>query len=191
MSRYFDAAFKELMYWEGGARFHEVNGDPGGATKYGISLRFLKGLPREAADFDNDGHITHHDIASLTEDKARGLYLKHFWIHYQLGNFESEPVAIKLLNLFVNMRGRVAGRAVQRALGSCGVRGIKEDGYLGPISQAEVNQVTCSPSLTAMFLAALRAQQEGVYRLIVAHNASLEKFLKGWIRRARDDKHHG
>lgn len=191
MSRYFDAAFKDLMYWEGGGRFHKVAGDSGGATKYGVSLRFLKGLPLEAADYDRDGHITEDDIAVLDEERAKRLYLKHFWSHYQLGVYDSEPVAIKLLNIFVNMRGRVAGRTAQRALGCCGVRGVEEDGYLGPISQAKINQVTCSPSLTAMFLAALRAQQEGVYRLICAHNPNNNKFLGGWVRRARDDKHNG
>ncbi|KZZ71502.1 hypothetical protein A3765_28420 [Oleiphilus sp. HI0130] len=186
---HFDAAFKDLMYWEGGANYHEVNGDAGGATKYGISLRFLKGLPVEASDIDGDGHVTKNDIALLCKDKARSFYLKHFWIHYQLGNFENPQVASKLFNMFVNMRGRVAGRAAQRALACCGVFGVKEDGYLGPISQAEINQVTCSPSLVAMFLASLRAQQEGVYRLIVAHNPSQEKFLNGWVRRARDERH--
>ena len=187
MSRYFDAAFKDLMPWEG-YRLHDVNGDFGGATKFGISLRFMKNLPLEISDIDRDGHVTPLDVAALTIDQARAYYLKYFWIHYQLGNFESEAVAIKLLNIFVNMRGRVAGRTAQRALASCGVRDVKEDGYLGPISQAEINAVSCSPSLTAMFLSALRAQQEGVYRLIVAHNPTQRKFLSGWIRRARDQK---
>lgn len=188
MSHFFDAAFNNLMRWEGGGEYHKVLGDAGGATKYGVSLRFLKSLPPEASDINGDGHVTEDDIRSLTEDRARGFYLKHFWLHYQLGAFESEPVAIKLLNIFVNMRGRVAGRVAQRAIGCCGVHGIKEDGYLGPISQAEINQITCSPSLTAMYLAALRAQQESIYRLIVAHNPLQRKFLEGWIRRARDDR---
>lgn len=186
---HFDEAFKELMYWEGGDKYHEVEGDAGGATKYGVSLRFLKGLPVEASDIDGDGHVTKDDIRLLSKERAKGFYFNHFWRHYKLCNIENAQVASKLFNMFVNMRGRVAGRAAQRALGCCGVRGIEEDGYLGPISQAEINQVTCSSSLVAMFLAALRAQQEGVYRLIVAHNPSQEKFLKGWVRRARDQRY--
>lgn len=189
MQRYFDAAFDNAMYWEGGGRHHRVVGDLGGDTKFGISLRFMENLPLAVADIDRDGHVDALDIKALSEEQAKGFYLKHFWIHYQLGNIKSEMVAIKLFNMFINMRGRVAGRAAQRALACCGVRGVVEDGYLGPISQGEINSVSCSPSLTAMYLAALRAQQEGIYRLIVANNPSQEKFLNGWVRRARDERY--
>ena len=189
MSRFFDSAFKQLMYWEGGGRFHKVSGDTGGATKYGISLRFLKNLPLDESDIDSDGHVTERDIAQLTEEKARAFYLKHFWIHYQLGYVEREVIAIKLLNIFVNMRGRTSGRVAQRALASCHIHDVKEDGYLGPLSFAAINEATCSPSLTAMYLCSLRAHQEGIYRLIVANNPKQEKFLSGWLRRARDQKY--
>ena len=188
MSRFFDSAFSQLMYWEGGNKFHEVEGDSGGATKYGISLRFLKRLPLEESDIDGDGHVTANDIRSLDEKTVRAFYLKHFWIHYQLGYIENESIAIKLLNIYVNMRGRAAGRVAQRALASCQVHDVKEDGYLGPLSFSAINELTCSPSLTAMYLAALRAHQEGVYRLIVANNSSQDKFLNGWLRRARDQR---
>lgn len=188
MSRFFDSAFNQLMYWEGGGKFHNVDGDAGGATNYGISLRFLKNLPLDQSDIDGDGHVTENDIRALTEEKARGFYLKHFWLHYQLGNIESEHIAIKLLNIYVNMRGRTAGRVAQRALHSCHVHSVKEDGYLGPLSFAAINEATCSPSLTAMYLCSLRAHQEGIYRLIVANNPAQEKFLNGWLRRARDQK---
>lgn len=186
MSRYFDEAFEELMLWEGGSRFHKVLGDQGGATKYGISLRFLKGLPPEVSDIDRDGHITEMDIAALTAEEAKGFCYKYFWAHYQLGVYNSPAVATKLLNILFNMRSRVAGRVAQRALACCKVDGIIEDGILGPRSQAAINQVSCDTSLTAMFLSTLRAQQEGVYRLIVAHNPLQHKFLEGWVRRARD-----
>lgn len=187
-SHYFDAAFKELMYWEGGARFHINKGDLGGATKYGISLRFLQNLPLEVSDIDRDGHVTKEDINALTEKQAKAFYRKHFWLHYQLNAFENEQVGIKLLNIFVNMRGRVAGRVAQRAIACCGVTKIKEDGYLGPISQSLINELTCSPDLLAMYLAAIRSQQEAVYRLIAAKNPTQNRFLSGWIRRARDRK---
>ncbi len=176
------------MYWEGGALFHAVLGDAGGATKYGISLRFLKNLPLDESDIDQSGHVTSRDIKELTEEKAKAFYRKHFWLHYQLGEIEREPVSTKLLNIFVNMRGRTAGRVAQRALASCGIHDVKEDGYLGPLSFAGINEITCSDALTAMYLAALRAQQEAIYRLICANNPTQTKFLNGWLRRARDNR---
>lgn len=188
-SHHFEVAFKDLMRWEGGGKYHKVNGDSGGATKYGISLRFLKGLPLDVSDINKSGHVTEDDIKALTEDTAKAFYRKYFWLHYQLGAIEHPVVATKLLNIFVNMRGRVAGRVAQRALISCKVEGIKEDGYIGPISQAGINEITCDDSLTAMYLAALRAHQEGIYRLIVSENPSQEIFLNGWLRRARDERY--
>lgn len=188
MTYFFDSAFKELMYWEGGGKFHQIPGDAGGATKYGISLRFIKNLPLDESDINHDGHVTDSDIESLNEATAKAFYRKHFWLHYQLGNIEQEQVATKILSIYVNMRGRVAGRVVQRALASCRIDDVKEDGYVGPLTQSAINEITCDLSLTAMFLAALRAQQESIYRLIVANNPSQRKFLNGWLRRARDKR---
>ena len=188
MNHFFDIAFFKLMYWEGHAHYTDDKDDAGGATKFGISLRFLKSLPLDEADIDRDGHVTANDIKSLTDFTAKAFYRKYFWLHYQLGNIEREPVATKLLNIFVNMRGLTAARVAQRALASCGIHDVKEDGYLGPLSFAAINEITCSDSLTAMYLAALRAHQEAIYRLICAENPTQNKFLAGWIRRARDQK---
>lgn len=189
MTKYFDAAWHDLQYWEGYGKFHRVPGDPGGATKWGTSLRFIANLPLDEADIDGDGHVTERDIAVLTEDQAKAFCRKHFWLHYQLGAIESLPVATKLLNMFFNMRGRTAGRVAQRALASCGIHDVAEDGYIGPLTQAAINDLCCAPDLVALYLVALRAQQEGVYRLIVANMPELRKFLAGWLRRARDHKH--
>ena len=189
MGFFFDSAFKNLMYWEGGDKYHEIKGDSGGATKYGISLRFIKNLPLDDSDINHDGHVTALDIEALDESTSKAFYRKYFWFHYQLGNIETEQVASKIFTIFVNMRGRTAAKVVQRALASCKVRGIKEDGRLGPLSFAAINEVTCDCSLTAMYLTALRAHQESVYRLIAARNSTQTKFLNGWIKRARDEKY--
>jgi hypothetical protein len=59
----FEMAWRKTMTWEGGDRLHTVPGDPGGATKYGISQRA----------FPNT------DIPSLTERKAQMLARLHYW----------------------------------------------------------------------------------------------------------------
>lgn len=188
MQEHFESAFQSLMYWEGGGQYHIVKGDRGLATKYGISLRFLKGLPLEAADIDRNGHVTKEDIEALTKDNARSFYARYFWYHYGIDRIESAGVSSKLLNIFVNMRGRVAGRVAQRALGSVGVKGIVEDGIVGPITRNYINEITARHSGGKNYLTALRSHQEGVYRLIAAHDKTQIKFLPGWVRRARDQK---
>ena len=188
MNQYFDAAFYDLMFWEGGDNVTSDEVDAGGTTKYGISLRFIKNIPLSESDIDGDGHVTERDIRSLTSETAKAFYRKYFWLHYQLGNIDSEPVAVKLLNIFVNMRGRSAGRIAQRALKACGVFDVKEDGYLGPLSFDAINELTVSNSLVAMYLAAIRSEQAGFYRLVVQHDQSQKKFLTGWLNRAYDQK---
>ena len=56
----FQAFFDNLMIDEGGKvtgdQARKIN-DSGGATKFGISLRFLQGLGIEAGDINHDGVI--------------------------------------------------------------------------------------------------------------------------------------
>ncbi len=187
MSKVFDAAFNYAMRLEGGAIYHEIKGDQGGATKYGISLRFLKGLGVDEADIDGDGHVSRQDIKALDEQTAKFFYLRYFWLYYQLGDIENPQAAIKLFSIYINMRGKTATLVAQRALSSCRVPGIIEDGYIGPITIAAINEICCCDHLTAVYLVALRSHQEAVYRLIAAKNPSQTKFLNGWINRARDN----
>ena len=68
---HFDTAIKKVLKHEGGYVDHK--NDPGGATKYGISLRFIKQSNTDL-DLDNDGDIDADDIKEMTEDKAKEIY---------------------------------------------------------------------------------------------------------------------
>ena len=75
----FESAIKQTLIHEGG--YNEVKGDAGGATNFGISLRFLKGLDDnlDLADINNDGKIDSLDIKNLTEEHAKKIYFEEFW----------------------------------------------------------------------------------------------------------------
>lgn len=60
-------AFAFAMRWEGGGKFHEVPGDPGGPTKWGVSLAAHPELGRQG-------------IIDLTEEQARAIFLKDYWL---------------------------------------------------------------------------------------------------------------
>lgn len=60
---------KDIIRIEGGYVDHP--NDPGGATKYGISLRFYKKEINELADKET--------IFALTKDQAYRIYKKHFY----------------------------------------------------------------------------------------------------------------
>jgi hypothetical protein len=56
----FERAMSFTGKWEGG--FVNDPKDPGGATKYGISLRFLRDLAPELGDVDGDGDVDADDV---------------------------------------------------------------------------------------------------------------------------------
>lgn len=92
---------------EGGGKFHKVAGDPGGATKWGISLRFLKGLDRFA---------TEASIKALTYEDAYKLYVANFWLQIQ-GPSLPPVVAAIVLDEAINQGVAAARRDLRTALG--------------------------------------------------------------------------
>lgn len=69
----FEEALENTLAFEGG--FNDVKGDKGGATKYGISLNFLKS---EKIDIDGDKDTDADDIRLLDRVKVTKLYKEHF-----------------------------------------------------------------------------------------------------------------
>ena len=77
---YFLKCFDFTIKNEGG--YNEIRFDNGGATNYGVSLRFLKDLYENGTiwvDLNNDGKIDSKDIQKLSLDNARKLYYINFY----------------------------------------------------------------------------------------------------------------
>lgn len=166
---------REVLLHEGGYVDDPV--DPGGATNWGISLRFLQGLDLREADINRDGDVDAADIRALTREQAKLLYFRHFWQAGRYGELPDGP-SEKVFDLAVNMGPRQAHRLVQRALRACG-RHVADDGVLGPISRGAI---TVAPP--DMLLAATRSEAAGFYRSLIAGNARLARFQAGWLNRA-------
>lgn len=177
MSR-FSKAIKKVLEHEG--YYSEHPNDPGGATKYGISLRFLKQLGIEEADVDNDGLITFKDIQALTKDRAIRFYKLNFWDRY---NYDELPPQIgeKAFDISVNMGPKKAHICLQRAVRAISGLHLKEDGIVGPKTKAAIQG---APS--QCLLAAFKSEVAGHYRFLAKRNTQLDVFLKGWLNRAYD-----
>lgn len=157
----FDAALAEVLRDEGGYVNDPV--DPGGETKYGISKRAYPDL----------------DIANLTQDQAAAIYRRDWWDRYSFGRLPA-VLAIKVLDMAVNMGAHRAVTLLQRALGDCG-HPIADDGALGPIT------IACANSLDPnTVLVALRVQAQRYYVDLVEADPDDMKFLHGWIKRAME-----
>lgn len=165
-------------------RFVNDINDPGGATNYGISLRFLLKAGVIYGDLNDDGKVDINDIREMTVPQATILYDKFFWSpnHYSL--IYDQAVATKLLSLAVNMGDSMAHKCLQRALRSVTGKIILDDGILGAITMKEAfeaNPITLLP--------AMKSEAAGYYRSIKFVNPAQDasKYLKGWLNRAYSD----
>lgn len=156
--------------------------DPGGATKYGVSLRLLRKL---GYDIDRDGDVDIDDVRALTKDGAAHVYWNVFWRSYYDPPMPNKPglidvqVATKVFDTAVNMGHPRAHRILQRSANACGYS-LDVDGDLGKLTLAAVND--CAPR---ELLLEMCFQQINEYATIIKSNNDLEEFRRGWYNRAR------
>ncbi|TCS62570.1 putative peptidoglycan binding protein [Varunaivibrio sulfuroxidans] len=179
----FTAAVETVLKHEGG--FSADPNDPGGATHYGISLRYLLSIHAVDTDgdgfsdfdFDRDGDIDAHDIRAMTRGAAIEIYRDHFWTPNGYGDLPPF-VGPKVFDLAVNMGPRQAHKLLQRAARACEAN-LTDDGVLGPKTRAAIAGL---PPMQVV--AATRSEAAGFYRTLIAEKPKLEIYRTGWLRRA-------
>ena len=171
-----EEALPIILANEGG--FVSNPNDPGGATKYGISLRFLRELGHAVGDVDGDGDVDADDIRKLSPKKAAELYRREFWDALGLGHLNHQGVATKIFDLAVNMGKVPAVRILQRALIKMG-NPLVTDGVMGPATLAAANL-----SLPGILLEQIRATAKARYAELIENNPKLAAFRRGWYNRA-------
>jgi len=171
---HFDTAIKKVLKHEGGYVDHKNDG--GMATKYGISLRFIRQSNTDL-DLDGDGDIDADDIKKLTVEKAEEIYREKFWNPYNYDIITDPDVATKIFDITVNAGPRQSHKLVQRA---CNTRhkDLDVDGLLGTQSLRAINQIGKD------LLPEICKVQADFYKSLVEKKPELKVFLKGWLRRA-------
>lgn len=198
ISARFDAAFRRLIRLEGGDVNHPA--DRGGATAYGISLRFLLAEGRIDAnrdgvadfDLDMDGDIDGADIRQLKPEHARALYHRCFWQRLD-GDSYPAPLGEALFDQAVNgglgTACKLLQSAINRAATVSDLRSIPlaVDGVIGKRTRAQLDSLLKRPDGgMRSIISAYRAAAADRYRAIVARDASQVVFLRGWLRRASE-----
>ena len=167
-------ALNIIMEHEGG--YSNDKNDPGGVTKYGISLRYLKD---QGIDIDGDHDSDCDDIKNMTKQNASDIYKKYWWDKYKYNAIQNLTVATKIFDLSVNMGASAAHKIVQNAINDLITKPIAVDGILGNKTRDFLNSLPEEDLMDNIrSLAAKR------YEYIAAKNPKLKVFLKGWLHRA-------
>lgn len=111
---------------EGGAKFSNDPRDPGGPTKYGVSLKHCRD---QIGDLDHDGDIDADDVLLLTEADARRIFGKGYFTPMR-GDDLPAPIALMAVDFAYNSGRHAATLAMQR------VMGCHTDGIIGPATTA-------------------------------------------------------
>lgn len=177
----FELAIPIVLKHEG--IFSDNPNDPGGATKYGVSLRWLKSLGDNdgvlQGDLDWDGDVDINDIKNMTLAQATELYRVQWWDKYRYGLIKDQALATKVFDAAVNMGEVQAHKLLQRACWSIdGYGQIEDDGILGKKTLDFIN--TSTPPVISPY----KSEIAGFYRALVALKPSRGEFINGWLRRA-------
>lgn len=175
----FEPAVKVVLKHEGG--YVNNPNDPGGATNFGISLRFLADHPEEG-DFNHDGHVDAEDIRNMTPEQAMEVYKNEWWNKFNYGSIIDQTLATKVFDMSVNMGAKRAHIIVQTALNSAFGLKLSVDGVLGSATYSVINNCTDDTEQTLM--TAICDEQWGFYQRLIEQKPSLSVFAKGWKNRA-------
>jgi lysozyme family protein len=162
MSTAFHSSLPFVLQWEGGFVNHPA--DPGGATNKGVTQKVYDGWRARQGQ-------PPRTVRLIEEAEVHAIYHADYWIPPRCDVLERQLDLVQF-DTAVNMGVGRAVRLLQKAAG-CDV-----DGAFGPGTQQAVEACTPGDLLTGYCDA-----REAYYRLLVARNAKLGVFLKGWLNR--------
>lgn len=174
---------KQIVAREGG--YVNDPADPGGATKYGVTLGTLQRL---GLDLTHDGRVTEADVRALTRAKAEEIFVKHY---FEAPGLAGLPVPLQpsVFDMYVNS-GANAVRVLQRLLIDMG-HDLEVDGVLGPLSLRAAHAAMAAAPAHLVDAYGI-ARRNYYYALADARPAS-RKYARtrdggkgGWIRRAEE-----
>lgn len=174
----FDESFENLMISEGGYSNHP--NDHGGATKYGISLAFLK---KNGLDLTKDGIVDDKDIEALTIEQTKKIYYEYFWCPSGVERFNRQDMADKMFNISVNVGVIWAKKILQRAIRATLGESLSDDGIIGTETVKLIFKIILAKKEEHL-LCSYRSEAARRYQEIVLLDPSQKVFYSGWLNRA-------
>lgn len=178
-----DQLVQDVLRREGG--YVNDPDDPGGATKYGVTIHTLRRLK---VDIDGDGDVDVRDVKALDLETAARIYKRNY---YEKPRIDQLPVVLQasVFDMYVNAGGN-AIKILQRLLNEMG-QSVTVDGALGPQSIGAARAAAAAaPDIIADAYGI--ARRNYYFRLADRRTAS-RKYARtrrggkgGWIKRAEE-----
>lgn len=159
--------------------------DPGGATKYGITIHTMRRL---GLDLDGDGHVTARDVRDLSRDQAERILIDQY---FRKPRIDMLPPILQpsVFDMYVNS-GSTAIRLLQGLLNEMGFD-LVVDGVIGPLTAGAAWRASADDPVLLADAYGI-ARRNYYYALADARPAS-RKYARrrdggkgGWIRRAEE-----
>ena len=161
----FDRSLAFVRRWEGG--WSDNPRDPGGLTKWGITLKLLRAL---RVDFNGDGVIDGRDLSAMSEAQAASIYRNRFWDKASC-DLLPRGLDLAVFDSAVNQGPARAVKFLQKAVRT------KADGIIGAKTLAAV-QRRPAPDVLTEFMARRAVHYSSLVIVAV--------FGLGWFRRLFD-----
>ncbi len=181
---------EEIVAREGG--FVNDPDDPGGATKYGVTIATMRRL---GLDLTGDGQVDVADVRKLSRIQARDIFVEHYFRRPGIAQLP-EAIQASVFDMYVNA-GANAIRILQRLLRKMGWM-VAVDGAIGPETIAASE--AAYQSARAHFANAYGIERRNYYYRLADKRPASRKYARrrdggkgGWILRAEefiDPKYH-
>ena len=175
---------EEIVAREGG--YVNDPDDPGGATKFGVTIGTMRRLGR---DLTADGVVGVADVKALTAAQATAIFVTNYF-HAPGIDRLPEPVQATVFDMYVNS-GSNAVKVLQRLLTRLG-HPCADDGGIGPQTVFAAKAAEAQEKALSLADAYGMARRDYYYALADARPAS-RKYARrrdggkgGWITRAEE-----
>ena len=172
---------EEIVAREGG--YVNDPDDPGGATKYGVTIGTMRGL---GLDLTGDGVVDRRDVKRLSREQARDIFIEHYFRRPGIGELPG-PVQASVFDMYVNAGGN-AIRILQRLLRKMGWM-VAVDGVIGPETIRAAHEAY--QSARKYFANAYGIERRNYYYRLADRRPASRKYARrrdgskgGWILRA-------
>lgn len=178
-----DEIATEIVAREGG--YVNDPDDPGGATKYGVTIGTMRRL---GLDLTGDGKVGIDDVKALTRAQAAGIFKEHYFSRPGIARLPA-PLHASVFDMYVNA-GTNAVKILQRMVSRMGFP-ASDDGAIGPKTIAAVTAAAAAaPSHIAD---AYGIERRNYYYALADARPASRKYARsrtggkgGWITRAEE-----